>query len=214
MNSKNIPLISVFSILLGMFPQTVQPAPIGVGAQEQIRPYLQVKQVPGDENIVRVFFSPGCQFSKQYFQFFTNLERTLPERRRFLFTPLVNKGDGLSYALSVLAVERFYPAYTNHFIEASLIGVQDRGLSARNWAAIDRVGRAAHLPKPISKLVYDNIDVLRKDLQVTLEVQQRLGVTNTPSVSVAGTYIITPEFTAGDSKMFSQLVNAVISMSY
>jgi len=31
-------------------------------------------------------------------------------------------------------------------------------------------------------------------------------------VSVAGTYIVTPEFTGGDTNQFSTLVNAVISM--
>jgi protein dithiol oxidoreductase (disulfide-forming) len=36
---------------------------------------------------------------------------------------------------------------------------------------------------------------------------------NTPSVAVTGTYVVTPEFTAGDSAQFSTLVNAVISMA-
>jgi hypothetical protein len=40
-----------------------------------------------------------------------------------------------------------------------------------------------------------------------------LAVTNAPTVAAAGTYLVTPEFTAGDAAMFSQLVNGLISMA-
>lgn len=98
-------------------------------ATDQLKPYLQVKPVAGDERMVRAFFSPSCNYSQMYFQFFKNLQATLPDGKTFAFTPVVNKGDGISYALSFLAVQKFYPAYLNNFIEASLVGVQDKGLS-------------------------------------------------------------------------------------
>ena len=69
-------------------------------AAEQFKPYLQVKPVPGDEAKVRAFFSPACSFSKMYFQFFKNLAATMPPNKTFEFTPLVNKGDGIAYAMS------------------------------------------------------------------------------------------------------------------
>jgi hypothetical protein len=50
-------------------------------------------------------------------------------------------------------------------------------------------------------------------LERALQVQSDLAVTNTPTVSVAGTYLVTPEFTAGDAAMFSRLVNGLISMA-
>ncbi|MGP8432837.1 thiol-disulfide isomerase [Paraburkholderia fungorum] len=192
--------------------------PIAAHAQvpagmEQLKPYLQVKPVAGDEETVRVFFSPSCPFSRMYFQFFKNLEATLPQDKTFAFTPLVNKADGIQFALSYLAVQKYYPAYIHNFMEAAFIGVQDKGLSTLNWAGIDRIGRAAHVPVSVAELVQAHGDTLRASLQSLLVLQKSLQITNTPAVSVAGTYIVTPEFTGGDSAMFSQLVNGVISMA-
>ena len=180
---------------------------------EQLKPYLQVKPVVGDQETVRVFFSPSCPFSRMYFQFFKNLEATLPQDKTFAFTPLVNKADGVQFALSYLAVQKYYPAYIHNFMEAAFIGVQDKGLSTLNWAGIDRIGRAAHIPVPVPELVQAHADTLSNSLQKLLVLQKSLQITNTPAVSIAGTYIVTPEFTGGDAAMFSQLVNGIISMA-
>ena len=185
-------------------------APAGM---EQFKPYLQVKPVAGDEETVRVFFSPGCPFSRSYFQFFKNLEATLPKDKKFAFTPLVNKADGIQFALSFLAVQKYHPAYVHNFMEAAFIGVQDKGLATRNWAGIERIGQAAHVPVSVPALVQAHSETLRTALQALLVTQKGLQVTNTPAVTVAGTFIVTPEFTNGDTALFSQLVNGVISMA-
>jgi protein-disulfide isomerase len=182
-------------------------------SEEQFKPYLQVKTVAGDEHMVRAFFSPSCPYSKMYFQFFKNLSATLPENKTFTFTPLVNKGDGVSYAVSFLAVQRYYPAYLPNYVEASLIGVQDKGISTSNWAGLDRIGKAAHIPVPLSKLAYQHEKELNADLKNLTSLQSKMDITNTPAVVVAGTYVVTPEFTQGDAAMFSQLVNGLISMA-
>jgi hypothetical protein len=179
---------------------------------DQLRPYLQVKTVEGDEFRVRVFFSPSCTFSKQYFPFFVNLSNTLPQGQQFAFTPVVNKADGLPYAFAFAAVQRYYPRYVNNFVEASLLGAQELGLSTRNWAGIERIGRAAGIPAPLARLVQDNLSLLKGDVERLMALQKKMKITNTPSVSVAGTYIVTPEFTDGRADEFSNLVNAVISM--
>jgi hypothetical protein len=142
-----------------------------------------------------------------------NLSNTLPRDKQFAFTPVVNKADGLTYAFAFAAVQRFYPRYVNNFVEASLRGVQDMGLSTRNWFGLERIGRAAGIPVPLGRLVEDNLPVLQKDVANLVQLQSKLKITNTPSVAVAGTYVVTPEFAAGDSNQFSNLVNAVISMT-
>ncbi|HDR9757826.1 TPA: hypothetical protein QDC44_001949 [Burkholderia cepacia ATCC 25416] len=98
-------------------------------------------------------------------------------------------------------------------MEASFIGAQDRGISTSNWAGIDRIGQAAHLPVSVPRLVADHASELEKELRAALVRQKQLAVTNTPAVSVSGTYIVTPEFTSGDAALFSQLVNGLISMA-
>lgn len=180
---------------------------------DQLKPYLQVKTIPGEETTVRVFFSVGCAHSRSYLQFFKNLSRTLPTDKAFRFTPLVNKADGIAYAMSFLCVEQNHPRYVENFVEASLIGVQDRGLSTLKWSGLDRIAQAAQIPTSVPKLVQQQWEPLRQRLGSLLLLQKALAVTNTPAVAVAGTYIVTPEFTGGDAAMFSQLVNGLISMA-
>jgi protein-disulfide isomerase len=203
----------IASLALGMCCGAhAAPLPASANA-DQLRPYLQVKPVPGDETMVRTFFSPACSFSRQYYPLFVNLAVSLPNEKRFAFTPVVNKGDGLPYAFAFAAVQRFYADYVNNFVDASLRGVQDMGISTRNWYGLERIGRAAGIPVPLARLVEDNLPVLKKDVQHMIELQAKLKITNTPSVAVVGTYVVTPEFTNGDSSQFSALVNAVISMT-
>lgn len=198
-------------MLIGLCCQT-EADPVKTQALDQMRPYIQVKTVEGDEFTVRTFFSPTCAFSRQYLPFFRNLSKTIPNTQKFEFTPVVNKGDGIEYALAFMAVRRFYPQYVQNFVEASLQGVQDLGMSPRNWAAIDRIAKAAHIPVSLPKLVDDNFSTLQSDVNKVVQLQRDLKITNTPSVAVAGTYIVTPEFTAGNSEQFSNLVNGLVSM--
>lgn len=180
---------------------------------DQMRPYLQVNPVPGEEAIVRAYFTPSCPYSMQYLQFFKNLAATLPGNKVFEFTYAVNKIDGVEFALAFAAVQKFYPAFTQNFVEASLIGSQERGISAKAWAGIDRIARAAGIKRSIPRLVGENREVLEKMVLKWIGIQKALQITNTPAVSVNGTYIVTPEFSSGDMAVFSQLVNGVISMS-
>jgi hypothetical protein len=137
------------TMALGLAFSVHAAAPTGGSVADQLRPYLQVKTVEGDEFRVRAFFSPSCSFSKQYLPFFLNLANTLPQDKQFAFTPVVNKADGVTYAFAFAAVQRFYPRYVNNFVEASLRGVQDMGMSTRNWIGIERIGRAAGIPVPL-----------------------------------------------------------------
>ena len=182
-------------------------------AAPELKPYLEVPPVAGDETMVRVFFSPNCAYSKQYFQFFKNLEATLPKNRQFAFSPLINRGDGLTYALAFEAVRQAYPRHVDTFVDASLQGAQDHGFHTTSWAGVDLIGKAAHIPTSVPRLVADH----RRDVEVAVAKaivrQKGLKITNTPSVSVAGTYIVTPEFTNGDPRLFSQLINGLITMT-
>lgn len=180
----------------------------------QGNPWIQVKTIPGEENIVRVYFSPNCTYSKSYFTFFRNLSVSLESQtdNRLVYSPVVNRGDGIEYALAFAAVQRYYPKYVMNFVQASMDGTQDRMIPTKTWAGLDRIGKAARLPVPISKLVSDNRSTLEKDVLAMVKLQADEKITNTPSVAVNGTYIVTPEFVNnGDPAQFSLLINAVIS---
>ena len=179
----------------------------------ELKPYIEVPPVAGDERVVRVFFSANCAYSRQYFQFFRNLEATLPKNRQFAFSPLINRADGLNYALAFEAVRQAYPRYVDEFVEASLLGAQDHGLHTASWPGIEQIGRAAHVPSSVPHLVADRRGDVAAAVARALVRQKALKITNTPSVSVAGTYIVTPEFTQGDAHLFSQLINGLITMT-
>ena len=193
--------------------KTVRAQTLGSIPTQELKPYLQVKTVLGEENTVRVFFSPNCSFSKTYFGFFKNLANTLPPTKTFAFSPAINKMDGPAYALAYLAVLRFYPKYIGNFVQASFEGAQERMISTKAWAGIDKIAKASGIPVPISKIVAANKEILINDANTILKLQTAYQITNTPSVVVAGTYIVTPEFTSGDMSQFNQLVNGVISMT-
>lgn len=180
---------------------------------DQLKPYLQVKPIPGEEKTVRVFLSPACPYSRMYLQFFRNLASTLPQDKVFVYTPLVNKADGMAYSMAFAAVQRFFPTYLDTFIEVSMIAAQDKGVSTASWAGIDRMGRASKLPVSLPALVKQHNDPIMKDVELYVSVRHSLQVQNTPAVAVAGTYVVTPEFTKGDAALFSQLVNGIISMA-
>jgi hypothetical protein len=186
-----------------------------VGAQpmDAPKPYLQVPTLSGDERLVRVFFSPSCQYSRMYVPFFRNLAATLPADRKLVYTPVVNKGDGVSYALAFAAVERFYPALVDQFIEASMVASQDKGIATTSWAGLERIGKAAGLREPLPLLVKQYDSIVQNAVSRYVDVRRSLQIVNTPAVAVAGTYVVTPEITKGDAALFSQLVNGIISMA-
>ena len=182
-------------------------------ATPELKPYLEVPPVAGDETMVRVFFSPNCAYSKQYFQFFKNLEATLPKNRQFAFSPLINRGDGLTYALAFEAVRLAFPRSVDTFVDASLQGAQEHGFHTTSWAGVDLIGKAAHIATSVPRLVADRRRDVESAVARAIVRQKALKITNTPSVSVAGTYIVTPECTNGDPRLFSQLINGLITMT-
>ena len=180
---------------------------------QEVKPYLQVTPVPGEEKTVRVFFAAMCPYSKSYLQFFRNLAKTLPSDKIFAYSPVVNIADGTPFALSFAAIELRYPQFLDAFIEASMVAAQDKGISTASWPGLERIGQAARLPVSLPKLVLDNEDSVKKKYARYIDLRADLQIINTPAVAVAGTYVVTPEFTRGDAALFSQLVNGIISMA-
>jgi protein-disulfide isomerase len=181
---------------------------------QKFKPYLQVSPVASEENTVRVFFSPNCPYSYNYFNFFTNLSKTLPSELRFELTPLPNKRDSAQYALAFLAIRRYLPRFINEFTKSSFQLIQEDGLSSKSWSTIEKISKQSKIELSLPQLVLKQKSTLTQDLIDLIELSKKLEVTNTPSVAVAGTYTVTPEFVTGaDPNLFNQLVNGVISMA-
>jgi len=186
-----------------------------------IKPYLQVPSYKPDANVVRIFFSPTCPYSRQYLSFFKNLESSLNSKtaKESIFTPTTNLSDGIEYAMAFAAVRRFHSRYAQNFIDASMIAAQEKNINVFNFRGINIIasavgfGRTKQLPESLITLIAKNKALLYLDVQDYQAAQKALQIIGTPSVSVAGTYVVSPEFTMGDPERFSELINAVISMS-
>ena len=200
-------------ILLGSIGFSAAQGVLAQQVLEVPKPYLQVPTVTGDERVVRVFFSPSCQYSRMYVPFFRNLASTLPADKRLIYSPVVNKGDGIAYAMAFAAVEALYPALVDQFIEASMVAAQDKGIATTSWAGLERIGRAAGLPVPLPVVVQKHSTMVQNAVNRMISVRHSMQVVNTPAVAVAGTYVVTPEITKCDAALFSQLVNGIISMA-
>ncbi len=182
-------------------------------ASTDLKPYVEVPSIRGDEKTIRVFLSPSCPFSRSYLQFFKNLQGTLPLDRTLKFTPLVNQVDGVEFAMAFSAIERFYPSHLANFIEASMIAVQDLQIHTSSWTDLDRIAKSIHLPSSVSSLVFGNKSSTIRSVETMIALRQSAQVVLTPSVLVVGKYTLNPEFTQGDAQLFSQLLNGLISMA-
>lgn len=178
-----------------------------------MKPYVQVEPLKEDLEVVRVYFTPECTFSRSYLPFFSNLKKTLPPNRKFVYSDVVNHRDGAVYALASATVRKVFPNYVNNFVEASMIAVQDKGLPVRSWQVIDQIGKAAQIPMPLSRAVWEQKQLMQAEVIEAVRMQNHYKISNTPSVAVAGTYVVNPEIAMGDMEMFSNLLNAVISMT-
>lgn len=179
---------------------------------KEVRPYIQVGPVKSEAGVIRGYFSPSCPYSRQYLPFFRNLAATLPANKRFEFAYALNPTDGVSYALAMAAIRQYFPQKTLQFIEASLLAVQDSGISIKAWIGIDKVAKSVGIPD-LTKVIEKNMNFLQGSVSALYSLQTQLQITNTPTIAISGQYIVTPEFTNGDSRRFSDLVNALISMS-
>ena len=101
----------------------------------------------------------------------------------------------------------------------SMTAFQDKHINVYGWAGIETVGAAVgfgkskQMPESLPLLVSKNKVILYKDVQEYQVAQKALQIIGTPSVAVAGTYVVSPEFTLGDADRFSELINAVVSMT-
>ncbi len=227
MFKRNLLIVLIAATAMSSFAQSNEarntPASTGIGSgpTASLKPYLEVTPYKPDANAVRIFFSPTCMYSREYLSFFKNLDTTLSAKtaKTTIFTPTTNFVDGINYAMAFAAVRRFHPTYLQNFIEASMTAFQDKHINVFGWAGIETVGAAVgfgkskQMPESLPLLVSKNKVILYKDVQEYQVAQKALQIIGTPSVAVAGTYVVSPEFTLGDADRFSELINAVVSMT-
>ncbi len=211
------------AVNMHVYAQSSEPS-LQQAVERASRPYVKFtgqSRVEGDENVVRVWFSPTCRYSYEYHNFFENLARSVPPATGMTveFSPVLNfdmkKGarDGAVWAMAYATVRRFYPAYVSNFIKASFVIAQEHNRSPLLIKNVADTLTAARLDsKEVLKKMLDNKAVLINDLNNYAILMKRYQITSAPRVTVAGMYEVNPEYVDGDPKRFELAINALISM--
>ncbi len=176
--------------------------------------YTQVPQIGGEWDVVRLFFSFSCPFSKDWHDAFVKWGRSLPNGMNFLPTPLVTLDDDESYpsALAFYSVLKASPARIMDFMVKSYEGVQERKLDPTDvrtyiMAAANAKVDMKEFGRLMSSQAMSNM-VERAGL-----VRQKYKVAHTPSFGIHGRYVASPEGVAGNPGLMLQLLNALVSKS-
>jgi hypothetical protein len=192
-------------------------------SEESAYPYFQVPTVDQDYQTVRLYYATFCPYSKSFLPFFKNLARTGSQLTKLNFepTPVVNREDGMGYAITYAAVRRFHHDRVWDFFEQSLIATQDKNMNMKSLEDIKKVLTSSGInPEKLRQEIIKNQKDLAKDVDWMIYAQDVYMLTNkkdprstvTPTVVIAGTYVTNPSFANGASSTFESIINALISM--
>lgn len=182
-----------------------------VGASNGM-PYIELPSaVAEDKNVVREFFVYSCTHCRDYNDTLTAWGKTLPRGLRYERTPVVTDDaasmyGAFGYYLVWLAAPAKIDSYSNYVFSQ----IHNYGAPAGSPQTYIN----AALKMGISK---STIDRTWHDARVTqmvaraAKLTEKYGVKNTPSLTVGGKYLISPEVTGGEYGPFLQLANGVVT---
>lgn len=199
---------SLGGTVIPSFAQTVNSTSTGRtdGPTLDQRPFIELTNpITQDLNLVLTFFSFTCPFCRLQHEAIANWSSGLPTKwLRHEWVPLVTDRQTMTVAIIFYAARKQFPNPRDlrTFMSRAYAMVQDEKkpvTDARAWQAL--------LNKPIDANEHKT-DVLNAAKRL-VDYQ----ITNTPSISMAGRYVITPEIVNGRADMFIQLANGVASMA-
>ncbi len=161
-----------------------------------------------DRRKALIFISFTCPVCASYSSQLVTWSKTMPPGWEAEFIPVVQPDKE-----SVMAGSAFYaalradPARLGDFLSNAFSAIQDRNMrmaDGKTWAYIAERARirgfgqaAAQITAEPLQRAYGKLDLYRIDA--------------TPSVAIAGQYVITPDSVNGDNNLFFQLANGLIS---
>lgn len=174
--------------------------------------YVQVPQIEGEWNRVRLFFSVSCPFSKSWHEGMLKWGSSLPKQIQFMPTPVVTLADDESYvaARSFYAVSMASPNRVATYMAKCYEGVQERRLDPTDvrtyiMAASNAGVDMRRFMEEANSVTVHNLSVL------AAKMTQRYKVRQTPAFGISGKYLTSPEGVAGNAGLFYQLMNALVS---
>lgn len=175
-------------------------------------PYVELSSaIAEDKNMVREFFMYSCAHCRDYNDMLTAWGKTLPQGMRYEKTPVVTSDSASMYgAFGYYLVLLTAPAKIEPYSSYVFNLIHNYGAPAGSPQTYIK----AALKMGISKAM---IDRTWHDSRVTQLVEraakltEKYGVKNTPSLTVGGKYLLSPEVTGGEYGPFLQLANGVVT---
>lgn len=171
-------------------------------------PYREVKAQAEDAKKVIVFFSFSCPICAGYDQLLSRWVKTMPPGWTAEFMPIAvpDKGNYMA-ARAFYSVKQADPERLPAFMSAVYTLIQQNGMTMEDPQTWKKAVDIAH--------VAGFQDAWKQVTQAKLEKAfaklLTYGVDATPSMVIAGRYVISPDDVSGDQAMFINLANGMIS---
>ncbi|MBC2693372.1 thioredoxin domain-containing protein [Pseudomonas sp. MBT-1] len=185
-------------------------SPLFTMAQEPVPslPYREVTVQTQDARKVFVFFSFSCPVCATYDQVLSRWSQTMPAGWSAEFIPVAvpDKGNYMA-ARAFYAVQDADPARLPAFMSAAYAQIHEGGMEMENpqtWAKAVAAAKVQGFEKAW-------VNVTQARLESAFAKLLTYGVDATPSLAIGGRYVINPDSVMGDSGMFIQLANGMVS---
>lgn len=205
-------------VLANPLPKAVPGAP-----PSSSKPYDMINPpISDDKNRVRFFFAYDCPHCRSYHNGLYQWGQTLPKSLTFDAYPVITSPDNENLIIAVyirLIAQAVAPKALMLYDQAMyglLQGDPDAGTSPASritvedaLAALVRSGANADTLR--AYLSGNEVAQLEKSIPEHARVIEKYGIKATPSVAVAGRFLVNPDHTNGNAQQFLMLINGIIS---
>lgn len=190
-------------------------------ATHYTNPYDSISPVvSSDAKSVRFFFSYECPHCRSYHNGLMQWGKTLPATIQFYSTPLITS-DSESQVMSVygrLIAQMIDPAILPMYDLVIYQKVQGdgQGFSGKNIDvndALSAIVEAGVSPEKVQSVISKGrlMSAIESKIPEHSKAIATYGIKSTPSVSIFGRYIITPDHALGNPAQYLSLLNGMVS---
>lgn len=173
-------------------------------------PY-QMATVSDDADVVRLFFSPTCGFSRQAHLPVTRWGATLPRGMRFEATPVVTREPASAIAAAAyFTVSKLAPERIDQYTDLLYSVLQDRREPADQLRTYAAVARQVGVDPARFEATVRSAE-MRDRVFAAAKMLARYKLSVTPTLAVGGRFLVTSDATQGINSNFFELLNAVAS---
>lgn len=173
-------------------------------------PFREVPSRSSDARKVFCFFSFTCPVSAGYHASIAQWGETLPRGWQLEFVPVtLPERETIIASRAYFAAMNADPAKIYDFVGAAYSLIQQQGMrqdDAQTWIRAAKMAGITRFAAGWQKVPASAVKKPYEDLLA-------YDVSATPSLSIGGRYVITPDDTNGDKDLFIQLASAMVSKS-